>query len=138
MEERRWGRAAALGAGAAVLTLAAAVGLGACGDEAAATCVDQAGARFCVTRQGKAAVEPTATGLKPGTDWSAVLTGDAVPKGANAQPRAMQVSPDGSAGGMTMGILGLVSKGVPDGTRVVFTATAADGTPVTATVVVGG
>ena len=41
------------------------------------------------------------------------------------------------AGGMTMGVLGPASDGVPDGTEVVFTATASDGTPVTATVVLG-
>lgn len=114
-----------------------AAGLGACGEEAATTCVDQSGARFCVTRQGKAAVDPTATGLKPGSDWSVVLTGDGVPEGASAQPRAMQVSADGTAGGLALGVVGLTSPGVPDGTNVVFTATTADGTPVTATVVLG-
>ena len=48
------------------------------------------------------------------------------------------MSPDGRAGGQVLSLLGLRSDGVPDGTNVVFTATAADGTPVTATVVVGG
>jgi len=114
------------------------VGLVACGDEAATACVDQSGARFCATRQGKAAVEPTATGLKPGTDYTVVLAGEGVPAGASFQPSALQVSPDGRAGGQVLSLLGLRSDGVPDGTNVVFTATAADGTPVTATVVVGG
>ena len=118
--------------------LVASAALGACGDEEASTCVDQAGATFCVQRQGQAGIEPTATGLKPGTQWSVVLEGEGVPESAGLQPTAMEVGPTGDAGGMTVGVLGLTSAGVRDGTAVVFSATAADGTPVTATVVVGG
>ena len=127
--------ATAIGVAGVVVGL---TGFAACSDEAARVCSEQSGATFCVRRQGQAAVEPTATGLKPGSAWSVVLTGEGVPAGADDQPTVMQVSPDGTAGGLTTGVLGLASKGVPDGTGVVFTATAADGTPVTARVVVGG
>jgi hypothetical protein len=135
MVGRRWGRVAAFGAAGGVV---ATIGLGACGDEAAKVCSEQSGATFCVRRQGQAAVEVSATGLAPGSDWSAVLEGDGVPDSSGAQPRVMQVGPEGTAGGLTIGVVGLASKGVPDGTRVVFIATDSTGSPVTVTVVVGG
>lgn len=131
MAARRWGRAVALGASAA---LAGFGGLAACGEEAATTCVDQSGATFCVTRKDKRAVEPTATGLRPGSDYTVELSGTGVPGGDDPhEPAVQQVSPDGSVGGNVLGVVGLLDPGLPEGAQIVFTGTTASGTAVTVT-----
>jgi len=120
----------------AVVAVVALLGGGACGgNQAAETCVATSGANFCVTPQGDAAVEPTATGLQPGTTLTIELQGGP----AGAEPFTSAVAEDGSPEKLgVIGYVSLIEQVDLAGTSVVFTGTAADGTPVAATVVVPG
>jgi hypothetical protein len=118
--------------GAIVLSAA---GLGACGDEAATTCTEQSGATFCVQREGGSGLAPSAEGLQPGSTLTYAVAGF----GPEAQPFTSTVGPSGKPD--KTGVIGVMSATAafdPAAAEVTFTGTAADGTPVTATVVVGG
>ncbi len=129
MAGSRWGRAAVLSA-----VVLAAVGLGACGDEAAATCVDQSGATFCLQRQGGSGLAPSAEGLQPGSTLTYAVRGF----GPEGQPYTSTVGQTGRPD--KTGVIGVISAMEafdPAAAEVTFTGTAADGTPVTATLSLG-
>jgi hypothetical protein len=112
------------------------LGLGvvtACSDDEAKACAEQSGATFCVERQGTG-VEPTAEGLLPGSTLSFSVSGTPA-----SEPFTSEVGPDGvpdKAG--VVGSLGPAGAEDLAGESVVFTGTAADGTPITVTLEVPG